>query len=136
VQGTSFLSQIVPLIESSQAFRPRRSESCGSFRARACEPPAARPGGSQNRRAAGGRDGIRHYGFLANGARTERLARCCRLLNLATKPDEAKIADEHDGCDRKLTWRDLAICPDCGGAMQHIAIVPRSPPPPFRCDTS
>jgi hypothetical protein len=94
VQGTSFLSQIVPLIESSQAFRPRRSESCGSFRARACEPPAARPGGSQNRRAAGGRDGIRHYGFLANGARTEHLARCCRLLNLSTKPDEAKIADE------------------------------------------
>jgi hypothetical protein len=49
------------------------------------------------------------------------------LLNLSTKPDEAKIADEHDGCDRKLTWRDLAICPDCGGAMQHIAIVPRTP---------
>ena len=79
---------------------------------------------------------IRHYGFLANGARTERLARCRHLLNLSTKPDEAKIADEHDGGDRKLTWRDFAICPDCGGAMQRIAIVPRSPPPPFRCDTS
>ena len=79
---------------------------------------------------------IRHYGFLANGARTERLARCRRLLNLSTKPDQAKIADEHDGCDRKLTWRNFAICPDCGGAMQRIAIVPRSPPPPFRCDTS
>lgn len=79
---------------------------------------------------------IRHYGFLANGARTERLSRCRRLLNLSTKPDEAKIADEHDGGDRKLTWRDCAICPDCGGAMQRIAIVPRSPPPPFRCDTS
>jgi hypothetical protein len=79
---------------------------------------------------------IRHYGFLANGARTERLARCRRLLNLSTKPDEAKIADEHDGGNRKLTWRDFAICPDCGGAMQRIAIVPRSPPPPFRCDTS
>ena len=79
---------------------------------------------------------IRHYGFLANGARTERLARCRRLLNLSTMPDEATIADEHGGGDRKLTWRDFAICPDCGGAMQRIAIVPRSPPPPFRCDTS
>jgi len=79
---------------------------------------------------------IRHYGFLANGARAERLARCRRLLNLSTEPGEAKVADEYDGCDRKLTWRDFAICPECGGAMQRIAIVPRSPPPPFRCDTS
>ena len=78
---------------------------------------------------------IRHYGFLANGARTERLARCRQLLDVPATSVGAEGPDEHDR-DRKLTWRDFALCPDCGGAMRRIASVPRSSPPPFRCDTS
>ena len=78
---------------------------------------------------------IRHYGFLANGARTERLARCRQLLDVPATSVGAEGPDEHDR-DRKLTWRDFALCPDCGGAMRRIASVPRSSSPPFRCDTS
>jgi Putative transposase len=78
---------------------------------------------------------IRHYGFLANGARAERLARCRQLLDVPATSVGAEGPDEHDR-DRKLTWRDFALCPDCGGAMRRIASVPRSSPPPFRCDTS
>jgi hypothetical protein len=64
---------------------------------------------------------IRHYGFLANGARTERLARCRQLLDVPATSVGAKSPDEHDR-DRKLTWRDFALCPDCGGA----ALIPAS----------
>jgi hypothetical protein len=78
---------------------------------------------------------IRHYGFLANAARTERLARCRRLLDLPDTSVGAANPDEHDDGDGRLTWRDFAICLECGGTMQRIASVPRSPPP-FRCDTS
>ena len=39
--------------------------------------------------------------------------------------------------DRPLTAADFAICPDCGGTMRRIAVVPRScNPQPFSCDTS
>ncbi len=75
---------------------------------------------------------IRHYGFLANGARTERLAQCRRLLDLPSKAANAETADESNQADQ-LTWRDFAVCPECGGPMRRIASVPRSP---FRCDTS
>jgi len=78
---------------------------------------------------------IRHYGFLANGHRAERLAQCRRLLDMPVSAVKAASPAEHDDGDAKLTWRDLAICPACGGAMQRIGSVPRSPPP-FRCDTS
>ena len=78
---------------------------------------------------------IRHYGFLANGARTERLARCRRLLDLPDTSLGAASPGGHDDRDGRLTWRDFAICIECGGTMQRIASVPRSPPP-FRCDTS
>jgi hypothetical protein len=78
---------------------------------------------------------IRHYGFLANGARTERLARCRRLLDLPDTSLRASSPGEHDDREGRLTWRDFAICIECGGTMQRIASVPRSPPP-FRCDTS
>jgi hypothetical protein len=76
---------------------------------------------------------IRHYGILANGARAERLARCRRLLDLPVTSVGAESPDAHDV--HQLTWRDFAICPVCGGAMQRVASVPRSPRP-FRCDTS
>jgi hypothetical protein len=78
---------------------------------------------------------IRHYGFLANGARTERLARCRRLLDLPDTSLGAASPGGHDDRDGRLTWRDFAICIECGGTMQRISSVPRSPPP-FRCDTS
>jgi hypothetical protein len=75
---------------------------------------------------------IRHYGFLANGARADSVALCQRLLDGACEP-----ADNHSKGDRRLTAADFAICPDCGGTMRQIAVVPRScNPRPFSCDTS
>ena len=52
---------------------------------------------------------IRHYGFLANGARTERLARCRRLLDVPVTSVGAESPDAHDA--HQLTWRDFAVCP-------------------------
>jgi hypothetical protein len=76
---------------------------------------------------------IRHYGFLANGARAKHLARCRRLLDLPVTSVGAESPDAHDA--QEFTWGDFAICPVCGGAMQRVAKVPRSARP-FRCDTS
>jgi Putative transposase len=78
----------------------------------------------------------RHYGFLANGGRSDHLARCRQLLDAhdtgAREPTNNRAKD-----DRPLTTADFAICPDCGGTMQRIAIVPRAcNPQPFSCDTS
>ena len=79
---------------------------------------------------------IRHYGFLANGARGDSLALCHRLLD-ARDTGACEVADNRTEDDRTPTAADFAICPHCGGAMRRIAIVPRScTPQPFSCDTS
>ena len=52
---------------------------------------------------------IRHYGFLAKGDRTERLARCRRLLDVPVTSVGAESPDAHDA--HQLTWRDFAVCP-------------------------
>jgi hypothetical protein len=72
---------------------------------------------------------IRHYGFLANGQRTAKLALCRTLLQ--AQPAAAVVDLVAPAPDR---------CPDCGGAM--ILVIRLSAPPPsprrpaFRCDTS
>jgi Transposase zinc-binding domain/Putative transposase len=78
---------------------------------------------------------IRHYGFLANGARADSVALCQRLLD-GRDTGACEPADNRSKGDRPLT-ADFAICPDCGGTMRQIAAVPRScNPQPFSCDTS
>jgi Putative transposase len=80
---------------------------------------------------------IRHYGFLANGSRGDSLALCRRLLEARVTSAVREPADNHTRGDRPLTAADFAICPDCGGTMQRIAVVPRScNPQPFSCETS
>ena len=80
---------------------------------------------------------IRHYGFLANGSRGDSLALCRRLLEARATSAVHKPAHNHTQGDRPLTAADFAICPDCGGTMRRIAVVPRScNPQPFSCDTS
>ena len=78
---------------------------------------------------------IRHYGFLANGGRSDNLVRCRQLLDTCngSSPDIEPTAEG----DRGLTASDFAVCPDCGGTMRRIAAVPRAGnPQPFHCDTS
>lgn len=73
---------------------------------------------------------IRHYGFLANGHRADRLAVCRLLLDLpqaAAEPAEDTVPP-----------RQPERCPGCGGVMVRLAILPRpaSPRPSFWDDTS
>src|SRR5262249_44105186 len=67
----------------------------------------------------------RHYGFLANGSRGDSLALCRRLLEARLTSAVREPADNHTPGDRPLTAADFAICPDCGGTMRRIAVVPR-----------
>jgi Putative transposase/Transposase zinc-binding domain len=80
---------------------------------------------------------IRHYGFLANGGRSDHLARCRQLLDARVTAVALEPADNRTKDDCSFRAADFAICPDCGGAMRRIAVVPRAAKPqPFRCDTS
>lgn len=65
---------------------------------------------------------IRHYGFLANGHRAEKLALCRRLLaNPSSEPsaEPAKDATPFQRHDR---------CPGCGGTMMTLTILARPQP--------
>jgi len=78
---------------------------------------------------------IRYYGFLANGGRSDNIALCRRLL--AVKSADSAPATSRDGGDNQISARDFAACPECGGTMRRIAVVPRFfSHQPFRCDTS
>jgi hypothetical protein len=75
---------------------------------------------------------IRHYGFLANGHRAEKLALCRRLLATpppepAAKPIEGATPSHPHDC-----------CPGCGSTAITRTILPRPQPPrpPCRYDTS
>jgi Putative transposase/Transposase zinc-binding domain len=79
---------------------------------------------------------IRHYGFLANGHRAEKLALCRRLLAApAPEPDPQPAAEPAEDATRSLRHDR---CPCCGGAMIILATLPRSAPPrpPVWHDTS
>jgi hypothetical protein len=78
---------------------------------------------------------IRHYGFLANGGRSDNVALCRKLLDKHHASAGCEPARDHARSDRALTAEDFAICPECGGSMRRIAVVPRSCNP-FSCDTS
>ena len=80
---------------------------------------------------------IRHYGFLANGSRGDNFALCRRLLDTADRAAACEPTDNRTPGDHPLTAADFAICPDCGGIMRRIAVVPRCcNPQPFSWDTS
>lgn len=75
---------------------------------------------------------IRHYGFLANGARSEILARARRLLAVETHQDKPEPGAQHDEQELHSAARP---CPCCGGAMIVIETFeprhpPRAPPQP------
>jgi hypothetical protein len=72
---------------------------------------------------------IRHYGFLANGHRTLKLARVRALLALPPPQPVPPPADYREHYAR-LTGRSLEICPSCGGHMVEITRLARVPHPP------
>jgi hypothetical protein len=79
---------------------------------------------------------IRHVGFLANGHRTAKLARCRALL--AAPTPEPPLTESYRERHRRLTGHALDVCPECGGPMQQRGpLRPQPPPrPAFWCDTS
>ena len=93
---------------------------------------------------------IRHFGFMANSHRADKLARCRSFLDQAhhnhvavkavapALPDPAASPGEPPA---DHTVPDIPACPHCGGLMRIIAsLLPAShrsnPREPFRCDTS
>jgi hypothetical protein len=65
---------------------------------------------------------IRHYGFLANGHRTGKLALCRKLLDAQPQEPDAEQAEDA----APVHPRDR--CPCCGGTMIILATLPRSEP--------
>jgi hypothetical protein len=85
---------------------------------------------------------IRHFGFLANGHRTERLALCRSILtNQVEETAHGREEPASPEPDDRIAL-DPPPCPECGGAMSFVAHIPRggerrrSKTPPFWCDTS
>ena len=75
---------------------------------------------------------IRHYGFLANGHRTGKLALCRKLLDAQPQEPDAEQAED------AAPVHPRGRCPCCGGTMIILATLPRSEPGrrSFRHDTS
>ena len=80
---------------------------------------------------------IRHYGFLASADRAHNLERVRALASAKSTAKSAKgpagLADPQP--QPKADDRALAPCPDCGGRMRRVSLVPPSAGS-FRCDTS
>ena len=66
---------------------------------------------------------IRHYGFLGNRHRAEKIARCRELLSVAA-------AGPHENDDEAGHPRDRTfdLCPCCGGRTDVVGPLPRSRP--------
>jgi hypothetical protein len=67
---------------------------------------------------------IRHYGFLANRRRAEKLALCRTLLAVA---DAAMPAGSGEA-RQQFADHGHDLCPCCGGQMEPIGSIPRSRP--------
>ena len=60
---------------------------------------------------------IRHYGFLANGAKRREIVRCRALLSVRQEtPEEKSAGDQRETWQEtllRLTGKDLTRCPIC-----------------------
>ena len=72
---------------------------------------------------------IRHYGFLANGHRADKLALCRRLLDTHTPEPAAEQVQDTAPPPGPVP------CPCCGGAMVRLGILTPCRPPSWN-DTS
>jgi hypothetical protein len=81
---------------------------------------------------------IRHYGFLANGHRADKLALCRRLLEVQPEADTgaATVEDGADQATRPPRAQQLLPCPCCGGQMVSLGPIPRQPRNNCPLDTS
>jgi hypothetical protein len=70
---------------------------------------------------------IRHYGFLASGDRTQNLERARALASAG--PADAATGPAGPQPQPQPDDGALAPCPDCGGRMRRVGLVPASTPP-------
>src|SRR3954468_7696845 len=66
---------------------------------------------------------IRHYGFLGNRHRDEKLALCRRLLAISAAAPPDDVDEPGPPQDRNFD-----TCPCCGGRMEMVGPLPRSCP--------
>jgi hypothetical protein len=85
---------------------------------------------------------IRHFGFLANGHRTQKLALCRSLLSNEVEPTAHGKEEPPASNPDESIGVNSPPCPECGGAMRTIADLPhggewpRAKTSRFWCDTS
>jgi hypothetical protein len=66
---------------------------------------------------------LRHYGFLSNRQRAEKLERCRRLLGAGSVRDEA-LAPAATAPEADVGGEGLAPCPEChGGRMRRVEVL-------------
>jgi hypothetical protein len=71
---------------------------------------------------------IRHFGFLANRRRIEKLALCRTLLGDIQEPDPSDSVDPAEVSGSAAALPD-DLCPECKiGRMRHIELIPRGSP--------
>jgi hypothetical protein len=73
---------------------------------------------------------IRHFGFMANGHRAARLARCRRLLAEQAAMDKRPVQRSAQAAyNHTPTFcHDYDTCPCCGGVLRAASALPRAPP--------
>ena len=65
---------------------------------------------------------IRHYGFLANGHRTAKLALCRQLLAVVPSVNTSQTASDRPLAAQSI--KSLQLCPCCGGTMVTLDALP------------
>jgi hypothetical protein len=81
---------------------------------------------------------IRHFGFLDNARRAQKLAHIRTALDVGDPPPSLEPADYRERY-ATLTGERIDICPCCGGRMVDLGPWPRPSTPRHstpRCDTS
>lgn len=75
---------------------------------------------------------IRHYGFLANPVRQERIELCRRLLGTAESPPEPPTSESWAQLLLRLTGEDVLACPKCAAGRMCVTqtILPAAGTPP------
>jgi hypothetical protein len=74
---------------------------------------------------------IRHYGFLANRYRKQKLARCRELLNMPPPEQHCHVKKDYRERYEELTGKSLKTCPVCQkGQMVIIEVFQAGGIPP------
>lgn len=63
---------------------------------------------------------IRHYGFLANSVRRERVELCRKLLGVSDPPPAVPPEETWDQLLLRVTGQDVLACPKCARGRMHV----------------